>query len=313
MFYAENFDTLVARYGEEYIVNAYGFPIGINFSSPIRNTPDTHPSFRINITPKGTIGWKDFTLPADNNNLRHLLELVEETTDERLLVKRIKAQIANTNIHASLNKTTKRIRKVEHCGSSYRKFWYEWEKTFWALGDMTPEFLMNNYCFPLSKLFLNGTTIWKSEQTKPSYLYVIDQNTNSFQAYRPYNPKGEKHFSWQLHNRLLGAKTLTHTDHLIITSSYKDKLVLNKINYQSGASSSETTLLPIKGIQKLLKNFKKVGVMMNNDKAGILMMNKYIELGLIPIWIPLNYPKDPWDIMIKYDYTEVDYIIKSQF
>lgn len=313
MFYAENFDTLVARYGEEFIVNAYGFPIGINFSSPIRSTPDNHPSFRINITPTGKIGWKDFTLVADNNNLRHLLELVENTTDEKILVKRIKDQIKNSAVHPSLLKTSKRLSKIESCGSTYRRFWHDYEKAFWKLGDMTPEFLMNNNCFPLSKLYLNGITIWRSDKDRPSYLYVIDQNSNSFQAYRPYNEKGYKHFSWNLNNRLLGFKNLKHCENLIITSSYKDVLTNTKINYQSVCASSETTLLPKKGITKLLENFKKVGIMLNNDKTGINTMNKYVELGLIPIWIPLDYPKDPWDIIIKYDYPELDKIIKNYF
>lgn len=307
----ETFDSLVGRYGEESLLTAYGFPINVNISSPIRPGEDDNPSFRFKFF-EDRIYWKDYALPTKPQSLIEFFKIIEQTENEFELVKKICARLKTNDIHPLAQLEIRRHTTITHCGAQFKRIWKPWEKTFWEQGDMDQLFLMTNAVFPLHELRMNGMKVWESRENNPKYLYVIHQKDNSFQAYAPYNPKGNRHRSWNL-NRLMGLNQLDTSKPAILTSSYKDVLTIRKAGYQSLCMPAETWYLPQTALNKLLTKIPKLGVMLNNDVPGRKAQKYYTDNGCIGIKIPLNYPKDPWDIIIKYNYSELKCLITNYF
>lgn len=133
-----------------------------------------------------------------------------------------------------------------------------------------------------------------------SIAFAYDFGNSNYQILQPYS----KEFKWNSNTSnylIMGYNNLPKLgDLLIITSSYKDVLVLNKLGYNSIAPKSESTLLSELQIFELKERFKKIVIYFNNDKIGLEYAKKYNKLyGLEYIYNPINEPKDPSDFVKK--------------
>lgn len=167
---------------------------------------------------------------------------------------------------------------------------------YWAQYGLTEEDLQTADIKEISHYWINGTRI------KSSFGFAYNFSWYSPYTYKILQPNEEKQFKWYSNcpeSLLQGYNLLPQSaDKLFITSSYKDVLVLRKLNYAAVAPSAEGVIPKALVIAALSDRFKTIIPYMNNDIAGIKASLKYEELhGLKYIVNPMDLPKDPSDLI----------------
>ena len=315
---------LINTYSEDYILHIYDLPIGINTHSPVREKDDT-PSFRIRQRPNNRHSWIDFGYkgPHPPKDIFTLLKLIEERENNKalsdnevvcLINKRIKEGTVNYKTYIPKGKTTASSAAVIY-GLKYR----EYELTYFETNFLfTEAFLLENNYYPCRQLYFNEQVLWKSTEKKPTYVYIEDPESNVFQAYRPYNPKGQKHFSWNTNRLILGKKELKHNIYMLFVKSVKDYLVLTWLGYQCVFYAGEKIIPTIEETKEFKIIFKYLLYYGDNDETGLSVIEQYKILGFHAFCNPIDKPKDPsdWAMIDKYEplikflKTEIDEFIE---
>lgn len=307
-----SYEDLLTLYSEDQICFVYGIPIGESICSPLPGRQDKTPSFKARKTDDGKIVWRDFYYPPGQQptgDVKNLIMLLEGV-DEHELVKRLMPKMKGTPL--TYNSPTPRIISA---GIEFAKYWHEWEKKYWEEGlDMNSAFLMKNDTYPCRELIGDDHVIWRSTEKAPTYVHIVDIANNIWQAYRPKNPKGKKHWSWNTERVLFGTKHIKHNQHVIFTSSNKDRMAVIKTGYQSVCYGGEAIVPDEAFARRTLEKFNgNAYAYMNNDATGIMVAELYKKLGFRIIVNPPDQPKDPSDFIMKHQsYSQLHYLIKSQ-
>jgi len=303
----DDYDDVSMAYGDDHILAAYGIPFGQWIQSPVPGRSDSTPSFITNKAGRSII-WKDFGYVGKSGNLQLLVQLIEGINDGPKLAEIILQRLNSTPVpRPNIAKT-----KAEEAGIEYSKFYTKNESKYWDELGLTTEYLIQNNYYVCKKLSLDGRLLWKSVINKPTYVYIDNGPDQVWQAYRPNNPKGEKHISWNTTTKLLGKQFITHYKHIIFGSSVKDTLVTRHLNFQAVNYGGETVIPSEEFAAKTIKFFKRAYCYMNNDKTGLEITEKYKALGFIPILNPPGTPKDPSDFKLSLGEEALFKNIKSQ-
>lgn len=128
-----------------------------------------------------------------------------------------------------------------------------------------------------------------------------------------YLPLASKYNKWRMNwnsDCIDGYNKLPEkSDLLIITSSRKDKIILNKLGYLAIAPPSENTYIKDDKINELKQRFTKVLLYLNNDQQGIEFAKRQSEeYNINYIHNELGEPKDPSDLVKKYKEKGFDMI-----
>tara|TARA_R110000823_G_scaffold98992_4_gene213887 strand:- start:3340 stop:4323 length:984 start_codon:yes stop_codon:yes gene_type:complete len=130
---------------------------------------------------------------------------------------------------------------------------------------------------------------------------------NDGTLYKIYQPKVSDKKFIKVKNYIQGSDQLKFDKrYLIVTSSLKDLMAFNRLkltNTESIAPDSENTLIPESMLKNIIKKYKKIFVMFDNDEAGIRSMKMYKEKYDFD-YVVLDMEKDLSDSIKKYGITK---------
>jgi len=113
-------------------------------------------------------------------------------------------------------------------------------------------------------LFLNGYLFRHASEKSPLYVYEFEND--SFKAYLPLETGDKKWVSNASKDTLQGYEQLPKEgDHLIITKSLKDVMVLYELGFNAVAVQGETVYPDETIIEELKQRFTKIVVLFDND------------------------------------------------
>jgi hypothetical protein len=191
-----------------------------------------------------------------------------------------------------------------------------YDKEYWNKKyNITVKELKKFKVFPLDCFFINGTFINSNTLTYGYYLGLEElTNRQLWKIYKPLiknNSKG-KWFTNADYRTILGYANLPeYGELLIITKSLKDVIVLNKANLIAISAHAEGIIIQEDTINHLKERFKKIIVIFDNDKVGILNANKYKEKYNLPIYFLPESIKDPSDFVEYYSLEDLIIYLKE--
>ncbi|NQY43021.1 MAG: hypothetical protein HRT87_06755 [Legionellales bacterium] len=148
---------------------------------------------------------------------------------------------------------------------------------------------------------------------KNGYLYAfLDKNNEAYKIYQPYNKKAK---FFKLKAYVQGLDQLKYDQpYLVIASSMKDLLSLNKFNYniECIAPDSENSAIKPYIIKNLRERYTKIIVLFDNDEGGRKGIAKYKELYDID-GVFLDMKKDLSDSVKDHGLDEVHKLLAPLF
>ena len=275
------YDELLTKITEYDIYKYYiGNDIKLNFiiSSPLRS--DKHPSFGIFKSAKtGNLLFKDLSTGISGNCIHFVMNLFNITYFAA--IKKVWFDIILNRVHKTT--TGIEIDKIKSTSTEILVNKRNWSKTdddYWSQYGITREYLKRFKVHPINYYSINSEiapAIYSN--TSPMYAYFI---FNKIKIYRPYE---DKTFKWRTNATcydIQGYEQLPDKcEHIIITKSLKDVIVLTMLGYNAIAPNSENHTIPEVIIDKLRKDkgTTKFTIFYDNDEAGMKaaekLLNKY--------------------------------------
>lgn len=163
------------------------------------------------------------------------------------------------------------------------------DKNYWSQYHLNTSVLNYFDVIPIEFYTIGEKVIWGH----PMYAFKFDKGV--YKIMRPYSDHkwvtnaGSDYY--QGYNQLPWID-----DHLIITSSMKDVMVLYKLGFNAIAPQSETQYLDIEFLKVLKDRFDHIFLLLDNDDTGIKFSRVHYEQHGIPYDFIDNY-KDPSDLI----------------
>jgi len=160
--------------------------------------------------------------------------------------------------------------------SVQQRNWTESDSEYWTEYKIGSKLLEHYNIQPLESFTLkkNGTDDIVIRSTK---IYGYFRTDGSI--YKIYQPLMTDRKFFKVKNYIQGTDQLTYAvPYLVICSSLKDIMAFNKMGFKNAeciAPDSENVMLSKEVVEKLLKRYKKVVTLFDNDQAGITSMIKY--------------------------------------
>jgi hypothetical protein len=158
------------------------------------------------------------------------------------------------------------------------RLWNTLDREFWVKYNIGSKILNMYNVFPLLEYTMskNENKVEKSITISGEYIYGYFKSDGSL--YKIYQPKSKKKFI-KVKQYIQGVEQLEGHTNLLITSSLKDIISIKSLglNVDCIAPDSENTMIPKSELLKIIKKYKTVSVMFDNDDAGIASMMKYKE------------------------------------
>lgn len=209
-----------------------------------------------------------------------------------------------------------KVRKKFQIKSRRRK-WNRKDGKFWNIGQISCEQLISEECFPITSFFyLNKFDIYrKVNPTFDVYSNIINGKT------KLYGPEKRFFLTDFGKKEIGGLKPFIHYDFIIITKNLKSYLIICNLGYNCRYVPSESSLLPAFFIE-ILKQFKQVFYLMDNDAAGISYSEKLIlQYNGIGLFFPTGTYidcygntknlNDAYDFTYKYGYPAIKQLLNN--
>ena len=142
-------------------------------------------------------------------------------------------------------------------------------------------------------------------QFVPNSLCIAYRIGGRYEIYHPFEDKKKKFRNDLPENWIKGYLQLKHNnDFLIITKAMKEVIFFRQhFDWDAVAGKSETTMIPNHLMLKLLKEYKRVYIWLDPDKAGQDSQNNYLTK--YPSLIPIKYNQtEQKDVTDRYEYLK---------
>lgn len=288
-------EQLLQRVSQEEIMERYfGQPIKIGskhkYLNPFR-PGDKKPGCFFNYNSSGTLRFFDYTQEKQSFDCFEVAQWSTGLSFSEVL----------SVIYDDMKVYTKPIelytvtRKKEDTDIRVRlKLYEDHELKYWEQYGIDIEILRYFNVRACEKVWINGR-VWKvSKESDPIFRY---KQKDRFKIYCPLSDSKDK---WRnnYHGGLLdGWEQLpVKGDTVFLLKGLKDVMSVFVLGDTSVAVRSETTIISKNALELLKARFQRIIPWMDNDKAGLDMLQKYErEYGLIGIHNPIGKPKDPSD------------------
>lgn len=306
-------EYILSRVTEYDIYQAYigNFKVGMIYNSPFRK--DKNPSFGCYYS-KTTkqLMFKDHGT-GDCGNVVKFVSLLTGLTNYSDILNNIVNKLNITN-DMQLGSSKQYIPSKETVIGVIRQNFTEVDINYWAQFHISLDTLKKFNVDSIKYYLSNGIVKGIYKINSPMYAYKV---YNHFKIYRPL---ADKYTKWRSNlniNDVQGFKQLPKVgDTLIITKSLKDVMCLYEMGINAVSPNSESSWLPDKALESILKRFKTVLICFDRDVAGMKNMRKLsLKTGLNCIIIPKRFSaKDISDaikvngfnIVKKYIYEEIE-------
>jgi len=278
------------------------------FKSPFRPS-EKSPSFRISYYNDKWV-WVDFGLdPRPKDAVNFVMEFYNLNYYDALT--RIYNDIYLNKNHSKIKIDIEKVDNYSFCllNDSYKEF----ELEYWNRVDISKEDLLYWKIYS-GEIKHNGITCHRSNEKDPLFIYMWDKLKPIYKGYRPYAKDQKlKFYAHNISGHIQGLEFIPQNGNiLIITKSYKDVLIWNKLGYPSIAPHSENMFLNPFDIYDLQSRYKHIYVNYDNDETGVDKSSKFTkEYNLNYFNLPKSCDcKDPFEFILKYSYCELDSLFK---
>lgn len=290
-------NLILSTLSEEQI---FGFYIGSEvknkklFRSKLRN--DKNPTCSMYRNKSGVLIYKDFATGQYLNCFGYVMELFQ--CDYRTALNII-ANDFNIIKNHSLDKNRGKVVIPKDFRIEEKEFskiqveikeFSELELKWWAKYGITKDILNKYNVYSCKHVFLNESVVAKSQQHCPIFGYYGKkyQGEELWRIYFPKRKEGRFMGNWPT-KKIQGFDYIPKSGNLlVITKSMKDVMCLYSLGISAIAPNSETQFISESILSDLIKRFKHIVVLFDNDETGISFMNKQKRLHpeLIYTWIP---------------------------
>lgn len=178
------------------------------------------------------------------------------------------------------------------------KRWNKKEYQYWLDYGITAKSLRKYHVRSCNWIGVNNRVMFTTFDDCPIFIYEFGED---IKMYRPLTK--ERKNKWRQNvreNTVQGLEQLPEKGKiLIITKSLKDVMVLDELGYNAIAPISESTRLSKELITDLKKRFKRIYVIMDNDKTGQKAATYYFDNFNIPYFF-IEEEKDVSDYSKKF-------------
>lgn len=156
--------------------------------------------------------------------------------------------------------------------------WQEHELAYFKEFHISRETLLELNVFPIDRYWISkNQELHLFKRKKNELLFAFNPREGKYKIYRPESKGEDKWFGNMNKNTLFGWESLPFNgDLLIITKGIKELGVLRELKYDSVAIQAEKSYPKDEIIKMLIQRFKKIYVLMDNDKTG-LEANQYFK------------------------------------
>jgi len=195
-------------------------------------------------------------------------------------------------------------KEISNINIEYDIKYKDFELAYWTqIQIFDKEYLLDNNVFPVRKSFIRGKLWAKSKPDDPMYCYIHDKNI--YTLYRPLTKDPLNKFrKVNVYGHIMGLENINYAkEHIIITKSYKDYLVLKRLDYNVIAVHTESIVISDELLDKLRMKFKIIAVLYDNDTTGIRNSCEFCKNKKLKNIILTE--KDPFDFLIKRSVLEL--------
>lgn len=271
------------------------------------NANDKTPSMYIYLDNiKKEYKYKDFSTGKSGSGINLVMELFNIT-----FVDAANKIINDYKDYLKNNKEYKQSEIIEcskfKIGDYKIRTWNKIDADYWLAYNIGSTILNKYNVKPLESYTLEKDNDGILEKITISNGYSYGYFKNDGSLYKIYQPKSNKKFL-KVSPYTQGLEQLENYPNLLITSSLKDVMSIKslKLNFDCIAPDSENTMISKEVITDLIKKYKNISVMFDNDEAGINAMKKYKELYNFNVFL-LPLSKDISDSIKDYGFKKVFY------
>lgn len=304
-------DWILSKVSEYDIYASYlgKFKVGMIYNSPFRK--DNNPSFGIFFSKRANkLLFKDHGT-GECGNVIKFVQLFTGITDYQGILDDIVKRMNITN-DTQFVSSKHYISTTETVIGVVRQDFTQTDINYWSQFHISLNTLKHFDVSSIKYYLCNGVVkgIYKDEN--PMYAYKV---YNNFKIYRPL---GDKYTKWRNNLKetdIQGYKQLPKTgDICIITKSLKDVMCLYEMGIPAVSPSSESTFIPDKALQDILKRFKRVLILFDRDIAGVKNSRKIsLKTGLNGFFINKKYnAKDISDAVKCNGFEEIQNWLKKE-
>lgn len=306
-------DWILSKVTEYDIYSAYlgNFKVGMIYNSPFRK--DKNPSFGCYYSRRTKqLMFKDHGT-GDCGNVIKFVQLFTGLTNYSDILNDIVNKLKITN-NTQLVSSKQYIPSQETVIGVVRQDFTKTDTDYWSQYNISKQTLKKFDVSSIKYYLCNGIVKGIYKDTNPMYAYKV------YNHFKIYKPLADKYTKWRnnlTENDIQGFKQLPKTgDILIITKSLKDVMCLYEMGIPAISPSSESTWIPEKALEDILKRFKTVLICFDRDGAGLKNLRKLsLKTGLKWIIMPKRFKaKDISDAIQangfekvkKYIYAEIE-------
>lgn len=295
--------------------NYFGdFKLGRAYSSPFRR--DKTPSTGFYISKRGSLIFNDLKTGEKLNCFAFVAKLYNISYDDAIskvaedfglikgsVIKYDKTVI--TNIDNEIKKET----LIQFT----KKSWEFEEIKYWKQYDISKSEIPKDEVFSVKRLWVNGNEIYLDSLT---FAFVINLEDKTYvKIYSPFSKKMKWLSNIPLHIPF-GLNTLPYqSKHVIITKSFKDRLILKKFFTDVIATQNESeSALNIDTQKILIDNYERRTIIWDADITGVENCKKFNDKGFDYFNTPkeeyeLFGIKDPSDYVSYYGIKELEKLL----
>ncbi len=280
------------------------YELGKVMNSPFRK--DSKPSFSIFEGRGGKIRYLDYASGDGGDCFDFLIKLYNCTFNECLAILNADFNLGLKSSDAiPTSRTFPQVetpRKREALIQVKVQPFTTYDLEYWEKYEITQEDLKRFNIYSVEMFWVNKTYVNKSSLKNPIFAYFFKESKH-LKIYSPLS--SNKAFKWISNTSREDIQGIENVDYskksIILTSSLKDVIVLNKCGWNAIAMSSEGAK-PSQFVMEILEKFENIYVLYDNDDPGKLFSEniKSIIPRIQILEIPDLNTKDPSDWVEKY-------------
>ena len=271
---------------DDYTIFSYylgPFKIGQLMNSPLRNN-DKVPSFAVFRGRNGDLLFKDHGIGEAGNALK-FIKIIKGIQTREELERELLRIVRRMNPTMNIKAATYNKEQLETDIGIVRQPFTQVDKEYWKQFHISLDTLKKFNVFSIKYFLCNRVVRGTYKEANPMYAYKV------FDKFKIYRPLASKYTKWRtnLTNRhVQGLAELPKEggNLLIITKSLKDVMCLYEMGFYAISASSETTFIPEDILQSLRSKWKRIVILYDRDKTGMLKAKTYSrQYKLIPIFV----------------------------